>query len=77
MNILIAADYSPPQSGAFGASVMELGVYLQEKGDHLVVILPRNQNTEPDDSWANWLRSCGITVCLWDKTGIRMKRNIC
>lgn len=67
MNILIAADYSPPQSGAFGASVMELGVYLQEKGDHLVVILPRNQNTEPDDSWANWLRSCGITVCLWDK----------
>lgn len=67
MNILIAADYAPPQSGSFGASVLELGLFLQNKGDKLVVVLPENGNTLPENSWANWIRSYGITVCLYNR----------
>lgn len=67
MNILIAADYSPPQSGSFGASVLEIGLYLKEKGDCLTVILPKNNNTVPEGSWANWIRGHGIAVYLYDR----------
>lgn len=70
MNILIAADYAPPQSGSFGASVLELGLFLQSKGDRLVVILPENGNTLPENSWANWIRSNGITVCLYNRNNM-------
>lgn len=66
MNVLIAAEYSPPQSGSFGASVLEIGLYLQKKGDTLTVILPKNANTASENSWPSWIRSHGITVLLYD-----------
>lgn len=51
MNIMIAADYAPPKSGNFIASVIALGRRLRDRGDKVVFAFPKERE------WADWLRS--------------------
>lgn len=51
MSIMIAADYAPPKSGNFIASVIALGRRLRDRGDKVVFAFPKERE------WADWLRS--------------------
>jgi len=67
MNVLIAADYCTPASGNFIGSVLELGHVLKKNNGNAVFMFPKNENTEKEESWTNWLRREGFQVILVDK----------
>lgn len=66
MNIMIAADYAPPKSGNFIASVIALGRKLRDRGDNVVFAFPKERE------WADWLRSEDFCVEITNRTNERI-----
>lgn len=66
MNIMIAADYAPPKSGNFIASVIALGRRLRDRGDRVVFAFPKERE------WTDWLRSEGFCVEFVNRTDERI-----
>ncbi len=59
MNILIAADYSAPQSGNFIASLVALSRMIRERGNMVIFVFPKWKN------WVLWIENEGFqVVCL-------------
>lgn len=63
MNVMIAADYSPPQSGNFIASVIALARCVAAEGGTVVFVLPKER------PWVNWIRDEGFAVEIVGKEG--------
>lgn len=64
MNVLIAADYRPPCSGNFIASVLELAERMQSCGNKVCFMFP--DNGKGGYSWSKWLEESGFSVQLMD-----------
>lgn len=66
MNVLIAANYSAPNSGNFIASLIELARMLKTQGDSAVFVFPKNSNTlrDTDANWRRWFEREGFPVEL-------------
>lgn len=63
MNVMIAADYSPPQSGNFIASVIALARRVAADGGAVIFVLPKERQ------WVNWIRDEGFPVEIVGKEG--------
>ena len=70
MNVMIAADYSPPKSGNFIPSVIALGRAIVRRGWSVVYVLPENRD------WTNWLREEGFEVVVTGKNALNSKNQI-
>ena len=66
MNVLIAANYSAPNSGNFIASLITLGRALREQGNFAVFVFPKSTNTlrNTDANWCRWFEREGFSVEL-------------
>lgn len=64
MNVLITADYRPPSSGNFIASLLELAERMRDMGNGVCFLFP--DNGKGGYSWSKWLESSGFSVQLMD-----------
>lgn len=65
MRVMLAADYSAPQSGNFISSLIALGRAIKARGDEIVFVFPY------DRSWVKWMIDLGFQVVITGEEGLK------